>query len=219
MPFQPCNPNAETHIHRQRLPHWRQWGTTYFVTTRLADSIPTRLAKEWHLKRDDWLRVHGLTESDYTNKLTDDQHKIYHREFTAKFHDLMDAGHGDCLLARKACADLLINRLVVVHSKAYHLDAWCIMPNHLHALIEPAKEVTLGEILRHWKGGSAHDINQLLNRRGSLWQREPFDHIVRSEMQLEHFRRYISENPAKARLDTGFIVGFGPELRQSSHAL
>jgi putative transposase len=217
--FKPFDPNAETHIHRQKLPHWRQWGTTYFVTTRLADSIPSKLAAEWQRKRDTWLQSHQLAGPDELDHLTDEQRKAYHREFTAKFHDLLDAGHGDCALAMKASADLLVARLLAGHNKAYHLDAWCVMPNHLHALIEPAEKVTLGEILRHWKGGSAHDINQLLRRRGSLWQREPFDHIVRSEAQLEHFRRYISENPAKAGLKTGFIVGFGAELRQSSHAL
>lgn len=219
MPFKPYDPDAETHIHRQNLPHWRQWGTTYFVTTRLADSIPSKLAIEWQRKRDAWLQTHQLAGPDELDRLTDEQRKAYHRDFTAKFHDLLDAGHGDCVLATKACAVLLIARLLAGHGKAYHLDAWCVMPNHLHALIEPAEKVTLGEILRHWKGGSAHDINQVLQRKGSLWQREPFDHIVRSEAQLEHFRRYISENPAKAGLKTGFIVGFGPELRQSSHAL
>lgn len=93
------------------------------------------------------------------------------------------------------------------------------MPNHLHALVEPADKITLGEILRHWKGGSSHDINQHLGRRGALWQREPFDHIVRSEAQLEHFRRYIAENPSKAGIKAGFVVGIGADIRQSTHAL
>jgi hypothetical protein len=71
----------------------------------------------------------------------------------------------------------------------------------------------LGEIIRHWKGGSAHDINRLLQRRGALWQREPFDHIVRSEAQLERFRSCIAENPTKARLRSGYVVGHGGEVR------
>ena len=99
---------------------------------------------------------------------------------------------------------------------AYHLDAWCIMPNHLHALIAPLGKVTLGEIVRHWKGGSAFEINRLLGRRGSLWMPEFFDHIVRSEAQLEHYRRYIADNPKKAGLTRGYVCGVGwqcnPEL-------
>jgi len=49
---------------------------------------------------------------------------------------------------------------------------------------------------------------------GILWQREPFDHIVRSEAQLKHFRKYIAENPQKGGLREGFVVGMGDEVRQ-----
>lgn len=214
MAFKPYKPEGETHIHRQNLPHWRQWGTTYFVTTRLADSVPAALAAEWRRKRDAWLMSHGIRITTELDKLTESERHEYHREFTAKFHELLDAGHGECLLAKSKCADLLIARLAAGHDKAYHLDAWCIMPNHLHALVEPSEQVTLGEIVRHWKGGSAHDINAALGRKGTLWQHEPFDHIVRSEAQLEHFRRYIADNPKKAGLRIGFAVGMGSEVRE-----
>ena len=215
MAFLPYDPSVETHVHRQRLPHWRQWGTTYFVTTRLADSIPNHLADEWRRKRDEWLLAHHVTDPAI---LTEEDRDEYHREFNAKFHDLLDAGHGECILANPNCAERLIQRLLAGHGTAYQLDVWCIMPNHIHALVEPAENVPLGEIIRHWKGGSSHDINQLLQRRGSLWQREPFDHIVRSEAQLEHFRRYIENNPQKAGLKTGFVVGHGCESK-STHGL
>ena len=132
--------------------------------------------------------------------------------FTAGFHTLLDAGHGECLLAKAVCADILIARLGAGHGTAYELDAWCIMPNHLHALVAPGKHVTLGEIVRHWKGGSAFEINRALGRKGQVWQAEPFDHIVRSEAQLEHFRRYIAENPRKAELRSGYVMGSGAEV-------
>jgi putative transposase len=213
MPFRPLDHSSELHIHRQKLPHWRQWGVTYFVTSRLADSIPAIIADEWRFKRDAWLRVHRIRSTNDLPQLTEDERQEYRREFTAKFHELLDAGHGECILARADCAECLIARLTAGHGTAYHLDAWCIMPNHFHALVEPAKGATLGEIIRHWKGGSAFDINRILARRGPLWQRETFDHIVRSEPQLEHFRRYIAENPTKAGLAQGFVVGMVSEVR------
>jgi hypothetical protein len=46
MAFTPFDPASETRIHQDHLPHWRQWGTTYFITTRLADSIPEDAANE-----------------------------------------------------------------------------------------------------------------------------------------------------------------------------
>ena len=198
MVFQPFNPNDAFHIHRQNLPHWRQWGTTYFVTSRLGDSVPSKIHVQWRERRDAWLRACGLRSAQDLDKLTEEQRHEYHREFTAKFHDLLDAGHGECHLATPALANLLTARFMTGHGSEYHLDAWVVMPNHIHALVEPAPKSLLGDILKHWKGGSARDINLALGRSGPLWQVEPFDHIVRSEAQLQHFRRYIALNPSKA---------------------
>ena len=50
-------------------------------------------------------------------------------------------------------------------------------------------------------------INQL-----EMWQAETFDHIVRSEAQFEHFRRYIAGNPGKAGLKEGFVLGQADEV-------
>lgn len=198
MPFKPFNREAAVHDHTKgRLPHWRQWGVTYFVTSRLADSVPAAVREEWRARRDEWLAVHGVSDPE---ALDDKLRQAFHREFTAAFHTLLDAGHGECVLARPECAEIVIARLLAGHARAYQLDAWVVMPNHLHALVEPAKGTLLGDIVKSWKGGSAREINLFLGRQGTLWQREPFDHIVRSEAQLEHFRRYIAENPAKAGL-------------------
>ncbi len=63
--------------------------------------------------------------------------------------------------------------------------------------------------MKLWKGASARKINQITGRVGSLWQAEAFDHIVRSEAQLNHYRRYIAENPSKAGLRECFVLGWG----------
>lgn len=209
MPFKPFNPGGDLSVHREQLPHWRQWGVTYFTTSRLADSVPAALGAEWRRRRDAWLEAHGVRSAGELARLTESQRQEYHREFTAAFHTLLDAGHGGCLLATAVCADIVIARLMAGHGTAYELDAWCLMPNHLHALVTPGKHVTLGEIVRHWKGGSAFEMNRALGRKGQIWQAETFDHIVRSAAQLEHFRRYIAENPRKAGLRSGYVLGQG----------
>jgi putative transposase len=138
MPFQPFNPNALVQDHGQgRLPHWRQWGASYFVTSRLADSVPAALRDEWRARRDAWLAQHGARAPD---TLTPELRAQYHREFTATFHTLLDAGHGECLLARPACAEKVIERLLMGHTRAYQLDAWVIMPNHLPRSSNPPKD-------------------------------------------------------------------------------
>ncbi len=211
MPFQPFNPNEKVQRHRGKLPHWQQRGTTYFITSRLADSLPARVLSQWRKLRDAWLDAHGITSAQQLDQLTEELRHAYHSEFTARFHELLDAGHGECPLADPTHAATLISKLAEGHGVDYQLDAWIIMPNHFHALVEPAEGVALGDIVQRWKGGSAREINLARHTSGKLWQREPFDHIVRSEAQLDHFRRYIVLNPAKAGLGTGFILGLGAE--------
>jgi putative transposase len=213
MAFTPYNPDEPVHVHRQKLPHWRQWKRTYFVTSRLADSVPKALADAWRFARDAWLHAHGIKNVMALDALSEEDRHEYHREFTAKFHELLDAGHGTCELARSDCADVLVEKLLDGNGSDYDLDTWCIMPNHFHVLVEPLGSNSLGSIVKKWKGGSAIKINHLVGKRGSLWQAEPFDRIVRSQAQLEHFRRYIASNPVKANLKNGFVVGIGAQSR------
>ncbi len=39
-----------------------------------------------------------------------------------------------------------------------------------------------------------------LHRRQPFWQKESYDHIVRSQAQFDRYVRYIAENPVKAKL-------------------
>jgi hypothetical protein len=157
-------PHDELHIHHGNLPHWRQTNVTYFVTTRLADSMPQEKLREWQTKRDAWLAAHGLQKPSDIHQLPEDQQHEFHATFTKDWHQWLDAGYGECQLRRPDVRDVLIKRLLAESS----LDAWVIMPNHLHALVAPENQ-GLGDVLQSWKGGSAFEINRLLGRCGS-WQ-------------------------------------------------
>ncbi len=209
MPFQPFDPEAEVRITRQNLPHWRQEGVTYFVTSRLADSIPRARLEQWKEDREAWTRAHGLSDPGEIRTLPDIRQREFQRTFTKKWHDWLDAGEGECALRNPEAAAAVVEQLIKGHPDEYELDAWVIMPNHLHALVRPLT-LELSHILKRWKGVSARIINLRSERSGNLWQAEAFDHIVRSVEQREHFRRYIAENPVKAGLKPGeFLVGSG----------
>ena len=200
-------PHDELHIHKGNLPHWRQTYVTYFVTTRLADSMPQEKLREWQNRRDAWLGAHGLKMPSDIHTLPEDQQHEFHAAFTKQWHQWLDAGYGECLLRRQDVRDILMKRLTSEPS----LDAWVIMPNRLHALVAPADQ-RLGDVLQSWKGGSAFEINRLLGRSGPLWQKEPYDHIVRSEAQFQHYRSYIAENPIKAGLEPHeYAAGLGKQ--------
>jgi len=77
------------------------------------------------------------------------------------------------------------------NGRKIELHAAVIMPNHVHLLftaLEGAEgePFSLAEIMKGIKGVSARKINQLLRRRGSLWQDESFDRIMRAkEFQIQ----------------------------------
>ncbi len=78
-----------------------------------------------------------------------------------------------------------------------------VMPNHIHMLVVFREATILLKQCGSWMRFTARKINELLGRAGVLWQDEPFDHLVRSETQLQYLRKYIADNPSKANLPEG----------------
>jgi REP element-mobilizing transposase RayT len=206
MPFQPFEREADFEIYRINLPHWRQPGSTYFVTWRLVDSLPQVKLDALHAERIAWLRAHGIPDGGDIAALSAKHRTEYHRLFTARIHEWLDAGMGACHLRAPRCAAPVAEALRHFDGDRYALDAFVVMPNHVHALVAPAPGWRLEQVLHSWKGYTSNVLNRLLGRRGALWQQESWDHIVRSAAHLEHFRRYIRENPVKAGLPEGEFV-------------
>jgi REP element-mobilizing transposase RayT len=75
------------------------------------------------------------------------------------------------------------------------------MPNHVHILAGLHQPGSLLRQCQAWKRYTATRINRLLGSSGRFWQRESWDHIVRSADEFERVRSYIAENPQRAGLD------------------
>ncbi len=81
----------------------------------------------------------------------------------------------------------------------YHLLAWVIMPNHVHAVFKP--QVSLATIMRWLKGRTSRMANRILRRTGiPFWQEESFDHWIRTRDELEGVIHYVENNPVRAGL-------------------
>ncbi len=193
MPFVPFNPHADMEIRARNLPHWNQAGTTYFVTFRLADSLPQAKLQQWKEERDGWIKHHP---EPWTHEVWEE----YNRLFPEKLDLWLDAGAGSCHLANPKCAQIVADALRHFDGERYCIGDFVIMPNHVHALVCLARGFSFTQILYSWKSFAAHQINKLLGRSGAFWQAESYDRIVRSEKQRDHYRHYIAENPVKARL-------------------
>jgi putative transposase len=210
MSFELFDPKSDYTVRRGSLPHWYQPGVTYFVTYRMADSIPSDLLRMWHGRRDQWLRLHGIEPAaanwkeklQETPELADD----YDRSFSRRFMEYLDHGYGACSLADPRIARIVADNLRYSSGKLYHLGDFVVMPNHVHLLVCLIGDTDIVSQCRSWKRFTATQINRLLGRRGRFWQEETFDHLVRTPEHFEHFRRYIAENPQQAKLSSGTFL-------------
>lgn len=191
---------------RSYLPHCDAPGLIQAITFRLADALPKAVLER--IKRE----------------ARDDKDK------QQRIEAHLDAGHGSCLLREPHLASIVECALLHFDGKRYRLLAWCIMPNHVHVLIEtlaqapsraggtPAlqedfphterrhlaglcdRSLSLSAIIHSWKSFSAKEINKSLARQGTVWQREYFDRYIRDDHHLAAAIAYILDNPVKAGL-------------------
>jgi putative transposase len=113
---------------------------------------------------------------------------------------LLDAGHGSCALREATCAEFVQDAMLHSDGERYRLIAWCIMPNHVHAIIEQAEGFPLGDVVQSWKSAASHKINAHLAREGRLWRREYFDRFMRDDDHLAATIAYVEDNPVRAKL-------------------
>ena len=197
------NPYAEIRHTENRLPHWQQEGAVYFVTFRLADSIPLQLLNQWEDERRAWLRLHHEPWSAEIER-------EYHQRFSAAIEQWLDAGHGACFLRKPGCAQVVAETLRHFEGERVAMISFVVMPNHVHVLFVQNPEWPLEKLIRSWKGFTARQINKLLGRSGNFWQRDYFDRLIRDEKHFANCVRYIRRNPEKARLpDKGFVLWEG----------
>jgi putative transposase len=187
------NPYAEIRHTGNRLPHWQQESAVYFITFRLADSIPSRLRGQWEDERNAWLKVHS-------EPWTNETEREYHQRFSGAIERWLDAGHGACLLRRQNCAQIVAETLRHFEGQRVVMISFAVMPNHVHALFVQNPEWPLEKLTQSWKRFAAREINKLLDRSGSFWQRNYFDRLIRDEKHFANCVRYIRRNPEKASL-------------------
>ena len=116
------------------------------------------------------------------------------------------------------------------------LDAFIVMPNHVHGIVVINKPVgaihespsfagpvaqrrrmLLSKIVGRFKMVSAKQINALRGSPGQpLWQRNYYEHIIRDDGSLNRIRQYVSDNPAQWEFDRENPAVFALECRGDS---
>jgi len=171
---------------RLYIPHFDQPDLIQLITIRLYDAIPEGLVDKWK------------KELNWVQKMSaNDPRQITLRKRIDKYED---AGYGACWLRDDQVASIVEEALLHFDAKLYRIIAWCIMPNHVHILIEIWKDLSLDKILHSWKSYTAHEANRVLHRSGAFWFREYHDRYVRNDRHLADAVEYVENNPVKAGL-------------------
>jgi len=196
--------------HKNFLPHIRPIGATFFITIRLKDALPQNIVRELKAEFEE-------KKAELIEKYPDDyEQELYYeskRHFGRYDYQLDDKRYGECYLKQPEVANVVVEELQKLDGKYYELQSYCIMPNHIHILIDTSiqlhgkdidetnldEEYTqLDDVLQEFKGRSGYYCNKALGRRGSFWQRDCYDHYVRDETEWGNIANYIMENPVKA---------------------
>jgi len=182
-------PREETGVRwysRGYLPHYDDIQKFQAVTFRLADSLPaqTLAGLEAELER------HPPSKRDAQRRKSLDQ--------------WLNNGSGCCALRHPQVAKVMQETLLKFDGARYRLIAWCIMPNHVHTLIQA--ETNLARLVQSWKSFTgrwalARNLDlQLGIPSHRFWMPDYWDRYIRDP---EHFSKvvdYIHQNPVAADL-------------------
>jgi len=196
--------NLEYQLFYQRhLPHIQPPGATLFITCRLADSIPRavmeQLLKEARRAEETLARIPDQRER--AQQADEFQRRLFGKWDSA----LGTAESGPFWLRDPRIAAVVAEGLHHRDGRVYALDAFCIMPNHVHLVCTPlaregGTDHAMSAILHSLKRYTARQANQLLGREGAFWQHESYDHVVRDEAEWRRIVTYVLNNPVACGL-------------------
>jgi REP element-mobilizing transposase RayT len=180
---------------RGRLPHWEKDSGLYFITFRLADSLPfpvlARIAERHRI----------MIWAKHVQAHLSPSQQVLVAEFSpVKLEEYFDRGAGACSLRDPRIGGLAADALRFWEGKRYRLLAWCVMPNHVHVVCRLIPGQELNNVLHSWKSFTARNANEILGRSGAFWQREYYDRLIRNRDELQRAIKYVVSNPKRAGL-------------------
>jgi len=92
---------------------------------------------------------------------------------------------------------LVVNALLHFNQDRYRLLSYVVMDDHVHLVARPLGDHTMDELLHSWKSYTASMINKMRKTKGTLWQDERFDRLIRDENELMQKMYYVITNPSR----------------------
>ena len=82
----------------------------------------------------------------------------------------------------------------------FSLYAWCLMPNHVHLILEVNKPSELARVIQGLNLAYARWFNKKYNKVGHLWQGRYKSMIIQKDKYVLDCINYIEMNPARANI-------------------
>ncbi len=187
--------------YRRKLPHYQNKGALFFITYNVKNAV-NKISLE-KIKNEFESRTKQLFPDDeHYKKLLDEEY----RRYFGKYDKLLHKSKNNHFLKNDECAKIVVESLHFWDGKRIELYSYCIMSNHVHAVLrvfeedEKGNELFLQDIMESVKKYSAKKCNMILGRTGKFWQNETYDRVVRDRGELFRMISYILDNPVKAGL-------------------
>jgi len=191
---------------RGYLPHLEGKHPIYFVTFRLADSLPRELVVRVRKQREALEKARAAGASVAADRVRLQEL----RALLQKVERCLDSGLGACYMRDFRIAKIVADAIRHFHGKRYQVLAWCVMPNHVHVVFSTLGEHKLEAILHSWKSFSAQGRTAFwgvpgVSGNGSI-----------STIWFAMRRRYRESSGTSKRTRRRRVCGTGPGLGQKS---
>src|SRR5262249_5443078 len=153
-------------------------GAAHFITYRLHGCLPPQALADIQTRKEQLLRNHYLAE------LPEPARQRIHKLLFARYDHWLDYREDVAWLNDPRLGAMIRSNLYHHHGKKYYLYGYCVMPTHVHVLLQPidppistsCPEVgecndqgsPLSSIMHSLKSYTAHEANRILNRTGAF---------------------------------------------------
>ena len=181
---------------RRNLPHWLVADRTYFVTMRLDGTLPRSVVEELSAEREALYRSDCHDEETWLD--------LHRRQFL-RIDALLDAtseGGRHWLTQGEIPKSIMTSLGWLKNEAGWSIHAATVMSTHIHIVMHNGQGRS-GELLNDlekFKRFTGRAANRILDRTGSFWARDDFDHWCRTADKVEAAVRYVRQNPVKAGL-------------------
>ncbi len=202
-------------ISPDKVPHKHPIGAKFFITCRLFGAIPVYQIEQMQYERD-----HAIRRIDHEDPPRNERMlriRNEHKRYFAKFDAVLDRiKTGPMWLQKAEIAQIVVDKLhAMADGGAFYLIAYCIMHNHVHMLVDMKRQIDklrpdeaitdenyiqVSRLMQALKNDISTEACTMLELDGYFWQKDNYDHYVRTDQEFQNIANYILHNPVKADL-------------------